>query len=778
MIMLNAEVLSAQHTITVKVTDQSGSHIPAALVVINDLNLAAVTDNSGTVTFNKNYTGSVIIQVSFLGYETFSEKFLIGENPATIIKVQLKEKPIELSSVTVTGSKAAQIKDTPYTPEVMSLDVIRSTPQPMSTIINQMPGIRIRQEGGMGSQSNIMLNGIDGKGVRVFVDDIPVYLMGEAYSINNISPNMIDRIEVYKGLVPVRFGSDALGGVINLVSRENYSDYLDFSYSFGSWNTHQIGLNTKRNLGIDGKYYVMLDAFYSHSDNDYWMTDREVPIDELGNTELRNVRRFHDKYSSKMFRTQFGVRNLSWANDLRLILSGSQIDKEWQHGFSAENPWGQTFSEQKALNTAISWKKASKVVDRWDASIMTGYNSQELAFTDTASRTYYWDGSYLSKTTKGESGLYADGRTPILLNQNLFFRGSFSYSLSAKHRYNLNVLTSYERLTGEDKAGASTYKEDPFKTPQKLFKNYAGLSFESNVFNEQVTNILSAKYFYSHSYAVNLKVDKTFDGFIDTFAGDFGFGNVLNWHLSHQLDYTLGYEYTIRQPDSQEIFGDYITIGPNPNLVPERSHNINTGIHFDAANERVSYGLNAFYRNTSNRIFLSTLTFGLSSYLNLLASEAIGLEGNARYSPIKNLNIAANATYQELTLREGDDYGKVPSRYVGSRIPNTPYIFGNAQIDYTASTPLFLKGSLQLAYTYNYINEFFRTWEVDGKADSKETIPTQHIQNIMITYTTLNNRWSLGFECRNLLDTEAYDNFSIQKPGRSFYLKIRMLLTK
>ncbi|MDR7131241.1 outer membrane receptor protein involved in Fe transport [Algoriphagus sp. 4150] len=765
------------NSLTVLVTDDNEVAIPGAIVEIVELNLASITNESGEASFILGQFQQVTLHVSLLGYGS-EHRIVDSQFPQDRIKIILKEKATELGVVTIQGSQSDLIRNTPYAPDVLSLDAIRSTPQPMAQLINQMPGIRVRQSGGMGSQSNIMLHGLDGKGVRVFVDNIPVYLMGDAYNINNISPNMIDRIEVYKGLIPVQFGSDALGGIIHLVSRKSNADFLDVNYTVGSWNTHEAGLNSKKYFGVGRKYFAAMDVSYSHSDNNYWIKDREVPIDELGNTALADVRRFHDGYTSMMARGQVGINNLAWANDLRLIISASQIMREWQHGFSADIPWGQPVSDQWSVNSALSWMKSSKKPDQWDATMMAGFNLTELSFVDTASRTYFWDGSFVPKSLKGESGIYADGRTPILLNKNFFYRASLNYSLAKNYRLNLSTLTSFERLVGEDKAGASTYKEDPFKTPQDLFKNYIGLALESEFFGEVITNIFSVKHFYSHSYAVNLKADKTFNGYLNTFSSDIGFGDVLRWRLSKAINYTLGFEYTVRQPDSQEVFGDYINIGPNPTLVPEKSRNINTSIQYNAADKKITSSISAFYRNTSDRIFLSAISTGLSSFLNLLNTETYGGEADVTYSPMKNFMISLNSTFQNITLNKGDSYGKVPGRYIGARLPNTPYFFGNGRLDYTLQDPEKFKGTIQFGYSFNYIHEFFRAWAVDGRASSKEVIPAQGINNLMISYLNGSERWSLGLECRNVFNEEAYDNFSVQKAGRSIYLKARILLSK
>lgn len=70
--------------------------------------------------------------------------------------------------------------------------------------------------------------------------------------INDIPVDMIDRIEIYKGVVPARFGGSSVGGAVNIVIREYPPKYLDASYSIESFNTHKLSLVTKRNIATKG----------------------------------------------------------------------------------------------------------------------------------------------------------------------------------------------------------------------------------------------------------------------------------------------------------------------------------------------------------------------------------------------------------------------------------------------------------------------------------------------------------------------------------------------
>lgn len=765
-----------QCRVTITTTDENQVEVIGAYVEILPVNLKAITDSNGEAVFLLNRGRTYTVKVRSLGFETQELTLNVPSEKSVSKVIQLVESTTTLDEVVVSGSShAAAVRELPYKAQVVSLSNIRAQPVPVTTILNQLPGVRIRQEGGAGSDANIMLNGIDGKGVKIFIDGVPVYLLGAGYSLNTLSPSIIDRIEIYKGTIPVEFGSDALGGVINVVSRYGNADFADLSYSYGSWNTHEASLNARKKFGPDGKYFVNLDGFYNYSDNNYWMDDVEVlvPNDPNNNTERGRARRFNDQFESALARLQTGIRNIKWADELMLMASYSHIDREWQHGIRAEIPWGEPTSTQDSKNASISWKKYSKA-DKWSASIMAGYTHDELHFVDTARRTYFWDQNFIPKTNGGETALYSNGTSPVLTTKTWFGRESFSYSLDSRHELNLTALLTHDELTILNEVLPQEDQEGLLPA-QKLLKNYVGLAMASKLLEGKLTNTVSVKHFYTRSSGITF--DNRIVGPRETNEFSiFGYGDVVQYRFNPRLVMNLGYEFTVRQPDDEEIFGNYLTVAPNPNLDAEKSHNVNLGVEYSTAKSRFNAGTTLFYRNTSDRIFLNAVTFGLARYENLLSTRALGAEFHADYLILKGLKASFNATYQDITLQETSPQGNIPNRYLGARIPNTPYLFGNGRLSYSKKIEQLGNGRITLGYDFNYVHEFFLTWAEDGRAETKDVIPTQTLHNVNLSWMAPKDRWSIGLECRNLTDDRAFDNFSVQRPGRSFFIKTRLFL--
>src|SRR5690606_12555387 len=146
---------------------------------------------------------------------------------------------------------------------------------------------------GVGSSFNFSLNGFSGNHVRFFLDGVPIDHLGSSFQINNMPINFADRVEVYKGVVPIWLGSDALGGAVNIITSQNAQNYLDVSYSYGSFNTHRSAINA----GMTTKtgWTFQLSAFQNYSDNNY-----QVTVDASDSTGKyypnTRVKRFHDQY--------------------------------------------------------------------------------------------------------------------------------------------------------------------------------------------------------------------------------------------------------------------------------------------------------------------------------------------------------------------------------------------------------------------------------------------------------------------------------------------------
>ena len=128
----------------------------------------------------------------------------------------------------------------------------------------------------MGSKVNYNINGLSGNSIKIFIDGVPASNYGPSFSLSSIPSALIERIEVYKGVVPGYLSEDALGGAINIILKQRRNKSLTTSYSIGSFNTHQWNAagsyRWNNGLTFDGS------AFYNYSDNSYKVWGKTSPL--------------------------------------------------------------------------------------------------------------------------------------------------------------------------------------------------------------------------------------------------------------------------------------------------------------------------------------------------------------------------------------------------------------------------------------------------------------------------------------------------------------------
>lgn len=758
----------AQIIVEGKVMDMDKNPLVGAQVWSESMENQTTTDINGYFRLSLPNTLNKKLIISYLGFKEYTLHLNSENKPYSIIMMIDNET---LNEVIIKGkTQAAETRESAFKPLVVEMKELSIKSIPIVQLIELLPGIKIRQNGGLGSDYNLIVNGVSGKGIPVILDGIPVQLLSDGHQLNNLSADMIQQMEVYKGIVPVQYGVDALGGLIAIKTNKHFKSHLDLSYSYGSWNTHTAYLGSKYRL--NKHQYISINGVYQHADNNYKMHDVQVTIDELGNTAKRSVNRFHDDYTMFFGKVEYGFQQTSWADDFRISISANKVKRELQHGLTAIDPWGAAKNSTQSYNSALSWKKTFS--EKLLLSAQAGYGQENKIFVDTSSFTYSWDGkSYIKRGSKGESGFYTKGRLPNIDLSKSYFRCLANYSLNQRHEFNFNTLASHSTLKGKDHASIATFNQDLFDKNQFITRVFSGIAWQSKWLQDKITNILSIKNLYALSDVLSINDDFSIEGIIKKKLHHFAYSNAVKYHVNENFYTHINYERAIRLPDEQELFGDGLQILPNGTLKPEKSHNLNFGLSWKNIH---AFYVGAFYRSISNQIFLNAITSRQTVYLNLRATKTVGVEFSSSIPISKALHTIVNGTWLRTELSKADQNGVVKPRHIGSRIPNTPYFFGNMGLAYSLQDILLPNSQFTITLTNRFLYRYFLGWETDGNIDQKATIPTQLLSDLSLTYKFPNQKLSVSIDCRNITNRKAYDNYKVQKPGRSFYGKIKITI--
>ncbi|MEO0330882.1 MAG: TonB-dependent receptor plug domain-containing protein, partial [Bacteroidota bacterium] len=393
-----------------EVYSEGGEKLPGVYVQLNNQR-AAVTNEAGWFAFENLETGNYAVTASFVGFQTVEKNFTLVGGETLTLKLELKEEVTQLSEVTVTGkSEAQELRESTASVAVLETQELYTQSNNTSDVIKQISGVNVRQTGGFGSEAEVSISGMSGNQVKFFLDGIPLTYFGSGLGLNVLPVNLMEQIEVYKGVVPVHLGADALGGAINIVSRKEYSSYLDVAYSFGSFSSHRANLNGQFS-SPETNFLVGINAFYNHSDNNYFV-DVEIP-NEFGNPEPARVRRFHDQFSNYLLNAYAGVVDKPYADRLILSVRYSGLDDDIQHNAIMAQPYGEVVYNESTQGLSLEYEKR-QMLPNTDLQWYGGMNHTVGNFTDTTLNAYTWDGEVYRRRTDG--GEISASRNLLQLN--------------------------------------------------------------------------------------------------------------------------------------------------------------------------------------------------------------------------------------------------------------------------------------------------------------------------------------------------------------------------
>ncbi|HEY9258636.1 TonB-dependent receptor [Chitinophaga sp.] len=774
--MLVAAILHAQQPgaiITGQILSNTQQPIPDAAVTLKGTAIGTYTNSNGKFKLEHVKPGKYTLVVTMLNFKK-TEKAITVTNGSTLSEnILLEEESVSKEGVTVTArTHTRELKESGFAVNAIDTKAFANTTADMNTVLNRTTGVRIREQGGMGSDFNFSINGLSGKSIRFFIDGIPMEVMGSSMTLNNIPINLAERIEVYKGVLPVSLGADALGGAVNLVTNQQVKNYLDASYSFGSFNTHRAAV-TGQVTGKKTGLIARVSAFYNYSDNDYTM--RRIKIwDEAQQLYVRkDFRRFHDQYRSTMAQAELGVMNKKWADVFFIGAGFSATDREIQTGTNQEKVYGAATQNGTAFNTSLRYKKADLFTKGLDLNVFASHTEDKYQVTDTTGYRYYWDGS---RVPTNQAEITTIKQLTHISRPRNFARVNLSYDLSPVHSFNLNY--TFDQTTNKNYNELLTDKDH---NPGKIGKHILGLAYQQNLMNGRWTNTFFGKY-----YGMDLQQPETVSGTgkittASEFNNYYGYGVASRFKITSVLGVKASVEKAYRLQEVGEVFGNGSTEIGNPALKPEHSTNVNAGAYYSIqkGQHRIFAEAGGFYRNAADFIYAVVYqsNASMSQYLNTSKVRVTGLEADVQYDYQDLLHASVNASYQNAINNTkyalGSSGGTIESTYK-NKIPNQPWMFGNAAASIGKNNLLGKNTRIQLNWDLQYVHWFYLTWEELGTSNSR--VPDQYIQNMSVTYSLQNGKYNISAECRNLADAPAFDNYRLQKPGRAFSVKFRYFI--
>ena len=711
----------------------------------------------------------ILVTVSFLGFKTVQQTYTPVATGDNFLKIEMQEDFQVLNEVVVKGlSPAEKVQRLAYNVSLVETAKLKSTTMDLSNVIDKISGVKIRSTGGVGSEVNVTLNGFSGRHVKIFIDGVPMDGMSSAFSLSNIPAGLAKRVEVYKGVVPIELGGDALGGAINIVTDNSRRTRVNASYSYGSFNTHKSNVYAEHTT--KNGFYVSLNAYQNYSDNDYKVhIDSYTKGDGSGQVVEGDftVRRFHAMYHNEAAILKVGVVDKSWADRLLFGFTGGYEYTQTQNGSTMDWVYGARYTTANTLMPQLTYEKKFNVLKGLHVSLNGNYNLGESYSADTATCKYNWLGESYPTGVQGELSYmkyrYRDHNGAANFRIALFPADGQSVSLSS-------TLTTFSRSGKDETAYKPTYEH-----PSQSMKLVTGLSYKYDYKGKWNTSAF-VKHYLNHLEAYldpNGGIDyQDFSNTTSYWGG--GLASTYFWGQHTQL--RLSYEYALRLPTSRELFGsgDDIERG-NSDLKPESSNNINVSVTttpIDMNGHRLTVDAAFQYREINDYIRRTTNNdSGRASSQNDGRVRNLGTDWGIRYTWKDIFFIGGNFSYIDMrSLTKYVTGTQQESKNYKERIPAIPYMYGNGEAGLTLRN-VFMKGAtLDIHYMMNYIQKFSYEWNV--YQNEEYDIPTQFSHDLFVSYNFgKKSEFTVSAECTNIFDARLYDNFKMQKPGRAFAVK-------
>lgn len=750
--------LSQSAVIYGSVSLEEGDPAIGATVEILNTELGAVVDLDGSFEISSIPLGTQQIYVHYIGTEATKVEHDFTNDERYELNIKLHPATNTLQDVIVTAKSVHRAQEEKaMVIESVDLKGVVNQVKDLNQVVDQMSGVRVRTSGSLGDRADISLNGLNGTAVRTYLDGMPLEFIYPSASLSNLPLANIKRMDVYKGVVPITIGTDALGGAINVVTEYKPYNSIKASYSLGSFNTHQV--NVDGNYVINDHMILTGSASYNYSDNDYEMT-AYVKEDK----EEKTIRRFNDAYDLRFIQLGMVLKEYTWVDHLKI--SGGYIDyyKEYQHGgIITRAPYGEVLYTGSNKAAFITYQKT---ISNLAIENSISYSDESTMFIDTTNNKYSWSGHVIARRpTTSKRGELA-GKTDAHYDyRSLANRTNMTYPLNSMFNITLTNIFGLKDLTGRDKLIPS--ESDLLTKPQVLAKNISGLELASLFFRKKIRLAAAIKnYYYSLKASDVLSFTE-----IDKKKSTLGYYVSSKYNISNDFFVRASYERALRIPTFIQFFGDGRTIRPNTSLKPESSNNYNAGITYNSIGGKllsIDLSTNFFLRNQKDIIFLTGAE--TQRFINAESVDSRGMEVEARINIKDHIRLDINAT-KLIKVYASIDSTLVSSQFlVGTAFPNTPSAFGNIRLSYVSNHLVSNHDRLRLYTQYKYVDEY-NFINVSKTRNDNSWIPTQHRLDVGFTYAFYDDTYSISANVYNVLGKELFDNFKIPRPGRSYNMK-------
>lgn len=396
-----------------RVISAKNEPVPFANVVFEGERRGTYTDAEGNFSFSTPVDPSAILVITSIGYFKFQAKLdTLAGYPANV-SVQLKSASTELNSVVVTGSmKQTFVEESPVKVEVLTSAFLAKSPtNNVVEALQTINGVQEQVNCGVCGTSGIRINGMEGPYTLMLIDGMPIMSsLASVYGFNGIPTSLIERVEIIKGPSSTLYGTEAVGGVINIITKSAMSapklSLNSFATTIGEYNL-DAGLKFKPNdktdvsLGLNG--YWNQFRFDKNNDN---FTDiplnKRLTVYNKWQVQRNNYDPFalafrfytedrfggvmqwqpEDRGSNTVYGESIKTNRIEVIGDYQLPISTQRIKLNYSYTYHHQNSfYGNTNygAEQSVLFANLLWEKELS-----NHSLLTGLTIRNDIYADNS----------------------------------------------------------------------------------------------------------------------------------------------------------------------------------------------------------------------------------------------------------------------------------------------------------------------------------------------------------------------------------------------------------
>lgn len=278
LVVFSQAVLAQNATLKGSVKTTKGEALSYAAISLKGTNLGCIANEKGVFVLENIPTKSYQLMASFVGYETYQQAISLKAGEIQNIAIVLKESLNTMDEVVVTGTlKEVSRKDSPVPVEVYNPSFFKKNPTPnIYEALQNVNGVRPQINCNVCNTGDIHINGLEGPYTMVLIDGMPIVSsLATVYGLSGIPNSLVERMEVVKGPASSLYGSEAIGGLINIITKNPIeAPIVSVDLMATSWLEYTTDVGLRFNVGdkasvLTGVNYFNYDNVVDNNDDNF-----------------------------------------------------------------------------------------------------------------------------------------------------------------------------------------------------------------------------------------------------------------------------------------------------------------------------------------------------------------------------------------------------------------------------------------------------------------------------------------------------------------------------